>query len=136
MEKKLTELYGSYTFNDDVMKERLPKETYKAFHDALDKGETMSKDVATIIAEEMKNWAIEKGATHFTHWFSPLTGLSAEKHDDEYSLEGLMLKLKLQYCGHLMGRTDSLGKTLMLGKNEDGRRRGRQRMRWLDGITD
>ena len=50
--------------------------------------------------------------------------------------EGLMLKLKLQYCGHLMGRTDSLGKTLMLGKNEDGRRRGRQRMRWLDGITD
>ena len=47
-----------------------------------------------------------------------------------------MLKLKLQYCGHLMGRTDSLGKTLMLGKNEDGRRRGRQRMRWLDGITD
>ena len=54
----------------------------------------------------------------------------------EYSLEGLMLKLKLQYCGHLMGRTDSLGKTLMLGKNEDGRRRGRQRMRWLDGITD
>ena len=79
MEKKLTELYGSYTFNDDVMKERLPKETYKAFHDALDNGETMSKDVATIIAEEMKNWAIEKGATHFTHWFSPLTGLSAEK---------------------------------------------------------
>ena len=53
----------------------------------------------------------------------------------EYSLEGLMLKLQLQYFGHLMGRTDSLEKTLMLGKNE-GKRRGRQRMRWLDGITD
>ena len=54
----------------------------------------------------------------------------------EYSLEGLMLKLKLQSFGHLMRRTDSLEKTLMLGKIEDGRRRGQQRMRWLDGITD
>ena len=54
----------------------------------------------------------------------------------EYSLEGLMLKLNLQYSGHLMGRTDSCEKTLMLGKIEGGRRRGRQRMRWLDGITD
>ena len=54
----------------------------------------------------------------------------------EYSLEGLMLKLKLQYFGHLMRRTNSLEKTLMLGKNEGGRRRGRQRMRWLDDITD
>ena len=53
-----------------------------------------------------------------------------------YSLEGLMLKLKFQYFGHLMRRTDSLEKTLMLGKIEDGRRRGQQRMRWLDGITD
>ena len=54
----------------------------------------------------------------------------------EYSLEGLMLKLKLQYFGHLMQRTDSLEKTLMLGKIEGGRRRGQQRMTWLDGITD
>ena len=54
----------------------------------------------------------------------------------EYSLEGLILKLKLQYFGYLMRRTDSLEKTLMLGKSESGRRRGRQRMRWLDGITD
>ena len=54
----------------------------------------------------------------------------------EYSLEGLMLKLKLQYFGHLMRRTNTLGKTLMLGKIEGGRRRGRQRMRWLDDITD
>ena len=54
----------------------------------------------------------------------------------EYSLEGLMLKLKLQYFGHMMGRTDSLEKTLMLGKIEGRRRRGQQRMRWLDGVTD
>lgn len=100
MEKKLTELYGSYTFNDDVMKERLPKETYKAFHDALDNGETMSKDVATIIAEEMKNWAIEKGATHFTHWFSPLTGLSAEKHDAFLEPKGN--KAILEFTGKLL----------------------------------
>ena len=59
-----------------------------------------------------------------------------KKINPEYSLEGLMLKLKLQYFGHLMGRADSFEKTLMLGKIEGGRRRGRQRMRWLDGITD
>ena len=57
-------------------------------------------------------------------------------HLPKYSLEGLMMKLKLQYFGHLMRRIDSLEKTLMLEKIEDGRRRGRQRMRWLDGITD
>ena len=59
-----------------------------------------------------------------------------KKISPEYSLEGLMLKLKLQHSGHLMRRTDSLEKTLMLGKIEGGRRRGQQRMRWLDGITD
>ena len=59
-----------------------------------------------------------------------------KENNTEYSLEGLMLKLKLQYFGHLMRRADSLEKTLMLGKIEGGRRRGRQRMRWLDGITD
>ena len=59
-----------------------------------------------------------------------------KKISPEYSLERLMLKLKLQYLGHLIRRTDSLEKTLMLGKIEGGRRRGRQRMRWLDGITD
>ena len=64
-----------------------------------------------------------------------LTSIPKETNP-EYSLEGLMLKLKLQYFAHLMQRTDSLEKTLMLGKIEGGRRRGRQRMRWLDGITD
>ena len=67
---------------------------------------------------------------------SPLNCKEIKPVSPEYSLEGLMLKLKLQYFGHLMGRTDSFEKTLMLGKIEGRRRRGRQRMRWLDGITD
>ena len=70
-------------------------------------------------------------------WTTRRTNRSILKEiSPEYSLEGLMLKLKLHYFGHLMGRTDSLEKTLMLGKIEGRRRRGRQRMRWLDGITD
>ena len=70
-------------------------------------------------------------------WTARISNQSILKEiSPEYSLEGLMLKLKLQYSGHLMGRTDSLEKTLMLGKIVGGRRRGRQRMRWLDGITD
>ena len=71
------------------------------------------------------------------HWTARRSNQSILKEiSPEYSLVGLMLKLKLQYSGHLMGRTDSLEKTLMLGKIVGGRRRGRQRMRWLDGITD
>ena len=69
-------------------------------------------------------------------WTARRSNKSILKISPEYSLEGLMLKLKLQYFGHLMQRTDSLEKTLILGKIEGGRRRGRQRMKWLDGITD
>ena len=68
--------------------------------------------------------------------FKEIQPVNPKEISPEYSLEGLMLKLKLQYIGHLMGRTDSLEKALMLGKIEGRRRRGRQRMRWLDGITD
>ena len=71
------------------------------------------------------------------HWTAKRPNQSILKEiSPEYSLERLMLKLKLQYFGHLIRRTDSLKKTLMLGKTEGGRRRGQQRMRWLDGITD
>ena len=70
-------------------------------------------------------------------WTARISNQSILKEiSPEYSLEGLMLKLKLRYFGHLMRRTDSFEKTLMLGKIEGGKRRGRQRMRWLDGITD
>ena len=70
------------------------------------------------------------------HWTARRSNQSILKISPEYSLEGLMLKLKLQYSGHLVQRTDSLAKTLMLGKTEGRRKRRRQRMRWLDGITD
>lgn len=79
--KDLLDEYGCMIFSDDVMKERIPKSTYKAFHEALDNGEALPKEVATVIANAMKIWAIEHGATHFTHWFTPMTGLTAEKHD-------------------------------------------------------
>lgn len=78
---KLLEEYGIQTFNDNEMKARIPKETYEDFHNSLKKGNAMSKETATTIANAMKEWALEKGATHFTHWFVPLTGMTAEKHD-------------------------------------------------------
>lgn len=78
---KLLENYGCLTFSDGIMRERIPKSTYKAFHEALDKGEPLAKETATVIANAMKIWAVENGATHFTHWFMPMTGLTAEKHD-------------------------------------------------------
>ena len=78
---KLVEDYGCFTFSDDVMKERIPNSTYKAFHEALDKGNPLPRETATVIANAMKIWAVENGATHFTHWFMPMTGLTAEKHD-------------------------------------------------------
>ena len=79
--KDLLDEYGCLTFSDEVMKERIPKSTYKAFHEAIDRGEPLPKEAATVIANAMKIWAIEHGATHFTHWFTPMTGLTAEKHD-------------------------------------------------------
>lgn len=78
---KVTEIFGMNVFNDVVMKERLPKDTYKALRKTLDLGEPLDKDVADVVANAMKDWAIEKGATHYTHWFQPMTGKTAEKHD-------------------------------------------------------
>ncbi len=75
------ELFGSLVFNDKAMKARLPKETYKAFKKSVAGGRALDVTVANVIANAMKDWAIEKGATHFTHWFQPMTGITAEKHD-------------------------------------------------------
>ena len=77
----VTEIFGSNVFNDAVMKERLPKETYKALQWTVTHGHHLDISIATVIANAMKDWAIEKGATHFTHWFQPMTGITAEKHD-------------------------------------------------------
>ncbi|MGN0492227.1 MAG: glutamine synthetase III [Acutalibacteraceae bacterium] len=78
---KISEIFGSNVFNDSVMQQRLPKETYKALQRTIKEGRSLEPNVATVVANAMKDWAIEKGATHYTHWFQPLSGLSAEKHD-------------------------------------------------------
>ena len=75
------DIFGSMVFNDKVMKERLPKDVYKKLKETIDNGSVLDINIANIVANSMKDWAIEKGATHFTHWFQPMTGITAEKHD-------------------------------------------------------
>ncbi|MDY6396581.1 MAG: glutamine synthetase III [Treponema sp.] len=82
------EIFGSMVFNDDVMRARLPKDTYKSLKKTISEGSPLELDVANVVANAMKDWAIEKGATHFTHWFQPLTGVTAEKHDSFISPNG------------------------------------------------
>ena len=79
--KQIPELFGSMVFNDQVMQERLPAETYQALMRTVENGRSLNPAVANEVAAAMKDWAIEKGATHFTHWFQPMTGITAEKHD-------------------------------------------------------
>lgn len=75
------EIFGSSVFNDATMRERLPKSTYKSLKKTIDLGLALDESVADVVASAMRDWAIEKGATHFTHWFHPMTGITAEKHD-------------------------------------------------------
>ena len=75
------EIFGTMVFNEQVMKARLPKETYKAMKKTIEEGLPLNIEIANVVANAMKDWAVEKGATHFTHWFQPLTGITAEKHD-------------------------------------------------------
>ncbi|MEE3350832.1 MAG: glutamine synthetase III [Saccharofermentanaceae bacterium] len=75
------EIFGNMVFNEQIMKARLPKETYKAMKKTINEGLPLNIDIANVVANAMKDWAVEKGATHFTHWFQPLTGVTAEKHD-------------------------------------------------------
>ena len=83
----VADIYGSLVFNEQVMQERLPKDVYKAVHETAATGSHLQLDVANTVASVMKEWAIELGATHFTHWFQPMTGLTAEKHDSFLSPE-------------------------------------------------
>ena len=77
----ITAIFGEDVFNDTVMQERLPKKVYKELRKTIDEGKELDPVVADVVAEAMKDWALEKGATHYTHWFQPLTGITAEKHD-------------------------------------------------------
>ena len=81
MKTNVSEIFGSMVFNDDVMRERLPKEVYKSLTKTIATGRTIDPSIADVVANAMKDWAVEKGATHYTHWFQPLTGVTAEKHD-------------------------------------------------------
>ena len=78
---RIEEIFGMNVFNDAVMRQRLPKETYKALHKTIDEGRRLDPEVASVVANAMKDWALEKGATHYTHWFQPLNSVTAEKHD-------------------------------------------------------
>lgn len=77
----VADIFGENVFNDAVMQERLPKKVYKKLHEVMEAGRELDLETADVVAHEMKEWAIEKGATHYTHWFQPLTGVTAEKHD-------------------------------------------------------
>ena len=85
---KVPELFGSMVFNDQKMQERLPKSTYKALKKTLQNGEPLDLSVANVVAAAMKDWAVEMGCTHYTHWFQPMTGVTAEKHDSFISPNG------------------------------------------------
>lgn len=85
---KVSELFGSMVFNDSVMRERLPKAVFEQVQRSINEGRRLDSEAANVVANAMKDWAIEKGATHFTHWFQPMTGITAEKHDSFISPVG------------------------------------------------
>lgn len=86
--RSIPEIFGSMVFNDSAMKERLPKEIYKSLKKTIEDGKDLDITVANVVANAMKDWAIEKGVTHYTHWFQPMTGITAEKHDSFISPQG------------------------------------------------
>ena len=86
--KEIPELFGSMVFNDHVMRQMLPKTVYKSLKRTMQEGTALESDVADVVAACMKDWAVSKGATHFTHWFQPMTGITAEKHDSFISPDG------------------------------------------------
>lgn len=88
MEKQVTEIFGSNVFDDATMRERLPKETYRELKKTIDDGLPLNRKIANAVAHAMKVWAMEKGATHYTHWFQPMNGLTAEKHDSFINPDG------------------------------------------------
>jgi glutamine synthetase len=105
----VAEIYGEDVFSDNVMRSRLPKNVYKELHKAIDEGGELNHLVADEIAEAMKQWAIEKGATHYTHWFQPLTGTTAEKHDSFLASTGEDGKVLLELSGKnlIKGESDA-----------------------------
>ena len=106
MVKNVSEIFGNMVFNDDVMRERLPKEIYKSLIKTIATGRTIDPSIADVVANAMKDWAVEKGATHYTHWFQPLTGVTAEKHDAFISPVG-NCKVVMEFSGKELIRGES-----------------------------
>ncbi len=96
---KVTEIFGQDVFNDSVMQERLPKKVYRELKKTIEEGKELTLEIADVVAHEMKEWAIEKGATHYSHWFQPLTGVTAEKHDSFISAPLESGKVLMSFSG-------------------------------------
>lgn len=105
----VADIFGENVFNDAVMLERLPKKTYKKLREVIEEGKELDLATADVIAHEMKEWAIEKGATHYTHWFQPLTGVTAEKHDSFISAPMSNGKILMSFSGKelIKGESDA-----------------------------
>ena len=97
--KSVADIFGEDVFNDTVMQERLPKKVYKELKKTIDEGKDLDPMIAEVVADAMKDWAIEKGATHYTHWFQPLTGITAEKHDSFISPTRKDGKILMEFSG-------------------------------------
>ena len=104
---KVTELFGSNVFTDDVMKNALPKEVYKSLRKTIDEGQPLDSSIAGAVANAMKDWAVSKGATHYTHWFQPLTNLTAEKHDSFIEPSGDKVIMQLTGKNLIVGEPDA-----------------------------
>ncbi len=96
---KMTEVFGSNVFNDEVMRERLPKKIYLDLKRTIQEGEELNRETAEVVANTMKDWAVEHGATHYTHWFQPLTGVTAEKHDSFICAPNAEGKVIMEFSG-------------------------------------
>jgi glutamine synthetase len=107
-EKRVPEIFGEMVFNEDVMREKLPKDVFKSLTITIAEGKTIDPSIANVVANAMKDWAIEKGATHYTHWFQPLTGVTAEKHDSFISPVG-NCKVVMEFSGKelIKGESDA-----------------------------
>ena len=87
MESKMSELFGSLVFDESTMEERLAKDTFQELQKTMKDGRSLNMKIANAVANAMKDWAVEHGATHYTHWFQPMTGVTAEKHDGFINLK-------------------------------------------------
>ena len=103
----VAEIFGENVFNDSVMQERLPKEVYKELQRTIQEGKELQRSIADVVANEMKEWAIEKGATHYSHWFQPLTGATAEKHDAFISAPQADGKVLSEFSGKALIKGES-----------------------------